>query len=120
MTAPAKINTVAPISRITDMTTNWNTNKKEYPNGRVTVQRNWTTPKMYWTVEFDALTSAEYTALRDHFNSCSGTFLTFYFDDTHTSTTYTVRYADDALGRSPIHPNVRGRYNVKIKLEQNK
>ena len=120
MPAPAKINTIATISRIVDMQTAWNNTGKEFPNGRVTKQRNWTTPKHFWMVEFDALTLTDYNLLRTHFNDCSGSFLTFQFDDTHTGTTYTVRYADDSLGRTPINPNVRGRYNVKVKLEQNK
>jgi hypothetical protein len=114
---PARLNTVLAPSRIVNVQVKWLVDTKRWPNGMVTSRLNRTTPLYFWEIEFDGITLAQWNALKAHYDSAKGRHLPFEFQDTHTNTVYSVRYASD-LTRPPAVANVRGLYKLRINLEE--
>lgn len=113
----AKLNDTLAPNRVLSHSVEFGNEGKEWPNGRQTVKRRWTTSLNAWEIEYDGITGAEYASLKAFFVARSGTFESFTFDDPHTLTTYTVRFVDQALMRQNITPNVRA-YRVRVKLRE--
>lgn len=114
----ALLNDVVTPSRVTAFNKNYKTTLREWPNGRTSAKRNWATALHDITVFYDGISLTEYQALLAHFDSNNGMFGVFTVTDTHTSTTYNVRFADDSFARTAISPNTIGRYNITLRLRE--
>ena len=116
----AKLNDVLTPARIRRASVEHGVEMKVWPNGRTTARRNWASPLHRFEVEFDGISLAEWQALKAHYDSVSGQFDTFTFEDTHDGTEYVVRYDNKTLERRNATPNSGGVYKVRVKLVEHK
>ncbi|MDX5370108.1 MAG: DUF2460 domain-containing protein [Alphaproteobacteria bacterium] len=115
-----RINDVVAPSRITKAEVEWKTEVKDWPNGRRSAKRLWSSPRHTFDVEWDGISLAEYTLLKAHFNANFGRYGVFELLDTHDSTVYSVSYEDDSLGRENVRPNTAGLYRLRVTLVEEK
>lgn len=107
--------TLAP-THITEAAVEFDTDRKRYKNGRLSVKRNRFTPVRRLTLEWDGISLSEYQALEGFFIARSGGYESFTVTDTHTGSTYTVKFEDDEIKRRPVRRNLRGLYRVRLEV----
>lgn len=116
----AHLNDVVTPSRVTRVEVEYDTKERIWPNGRRTSKRVWANPVHTFHVEWDGISLTAFNALRDHFKSNFGKWGVFTFTDPHDGVTYNVSYDDDVLDRRNVRRNVRGLYEVRIRLREDK
>lgn len=80
-----------------------------FENGAEQRRNKWSQGKRQWTLVFDALTTAQIDTLYNFYTSQKGAYTSFTYTDwmSSTSTSFTVRFAEDRMSYEGFSKRLR-------------